>query len=135
MMIIHGDDLKQELEKILSTINGVGQVRVLITYSQTSQSMPMYNEDSKVSVVEEKDTSGGTRKTETNEEKKEVIYQEESGKKTPIMQSVVMPKVEGAIITATGAKDAVIKANIIQAVEAATGLATHKIQVFEMTEI
>lgn len=39
---------------------------------------------------------------------------------------------EGAIITAEGAGEARVKANIVQAVEAATGLATHKIQVFKM---
>ena len=39
---------------------------------------------------------------------------------------------EGAIITAKGAQDIEVKANIIQAVEAATGLSSNKIQVFEM---
>jgi stage III sporulation protein AG len=45
-----------------------------------------------------------------------------------------MPTIEGAIITAEGANDANIKSSIVQAVEAVTGLATHKIQVFEMTK-
>lgn len=45
----------------------------------------------------------------------------------------IMPKIEGAIITAQGASNIDVKTNIIQAVEAVTGLATHKIQVFEMT--
>ena len=49
-----------------------------------------------------------------------------------IIQKTISPKIEGAIITATGANNASVKVNIIQAVEAATGLATHKIQVFQM---
>ena len=64
--------------------------------------------------------------------KKEVIYQETNGEKVPVTQSIIKPQIEGAIITAVGAKDSVIKTNIVQAIEAATGLATHKIQVFEM---
>lgn len=64
--------------------------------------------------------------------KKEVIYQEINGEKVPVTQSVIKPKIEGAIITAVGANDSNVKSNIVQAVEAATGLATHKIQVFEM---
>ena len=48
-----------------------------------------------------------------------------------IVQKTISPKLEGAIIIASGANNANVKANIIQAVEAATGLATHKIQVFE----
>lgn len=47
-------------------------------------------------------------------------------------QKVVTPKMEGAIITAVGAQNGTIKSNIVQAVEAVTGLPTHKIQVFEM---
>ena len=38
------------------------------------------------------------------------------------------------IITAEGAGDANVKENIIQAVSAATGLASHKIQVFQMSK-
>ena len=49
-----------------------------------------------------------------------------------ITQKVINPKPEGAIITAVGANNAATKNNIIQAVEAVTGLPTHKIQVFEM---
>ena len=60
------------------------------------------------------------------------MYQEENGEKTPIIQKTVQPKIEGAIITAKGASNATVKTNIVHAVEAATGLATHKIQVFEM---
>ena len=54
------------------------------------------------------------------------------GNRTLITQSVVSPTIEGAIITAEGASNATVKANIVQAVEAVTGIATHKIQVFEM---
>ena len=92
----------------------------------------MYNETSKVSTTEETDTSGETRKVQENDTQKDIIFKEEDGEKKPITQKVVQAKIEGAIITAKGANNASIKANIVQAVEAVTGLATHKIQVFEM---
>ena len=75
---------------------------------------------------------GGSRKISETSSKKEVIYQEINGEKVPVTQSIIKPQIEGAIITAVGAKDSIIKTNIVQAIEAATGLATHKIQVFEM---
>ncbi len=52
------------------------------------------------------------------------------GEKTPITQSIISPKIEGAIITAQGANNLTVKTNIIQATQAVTGIATHKIQVF-----
>lgn len=127
------DDLSNQLETILSKIQGVGEVKVFINYSESSEVVAMYNETSKISNTEESDTSGGTRTIQETDSQKEIVYQENDGEKTPITQKVVQPKVEGAIITAKGAGNAEVKNNIIQAVEAVTGLATHKIQVFEMS--
>ena len=96
-------NLEKELEDILSNISGVGQVKVLVTYSQTSEIVPMYNENSTESTTQETDTNGGVRTIQQTDNSKEIIYQEQS-----------------------------TKVNIIQAVEAVTGLPTHKVQVFEM---
>lgn len=126
------ESLSEKLEYILSKISGVGDVNVFINYSQSSEMVAMYNENSKSSSTEETDTSGGIRKIEETDAQKEIVYQENNGEKTPITQKIVKPKIEGAIITAKGASNVNVKTNIIQAVEAATGLATHKIQVFEM---
>ena len=126
-------NLEQNLEDILSNISGVGKVKVLVTYSETSQVVAMYNETYTSSNTEETDTNGGVRKIEQTDTNKEIIYEEKDGEKTPITQKVIMPKIEGAIITAEGAGNINTKTNIIQAVSAATGLASYRIQVFEMS--
>ena len=126
------NELEIKLEEILSKIQGVGEVKVFINYSESNEIIPMYNENSKTSNTEETDTSGGTRKIEETDSQKEIIYEESDGEKTVITQKIVEPQIEGAIITAKGAGSAEVKTSIIQAVEAVTGLATHKIQVFEM---
>lgn len=130
--ITEQESLEKKLENILGKIEGVGKVSVLITYSETSQVVAMYNETQKESETEEADNGGGTRKVTQTDSSKEVIYKEENGEKIPVTQKTILPKIEGAIITAEGAGNAQIKTFIIQAVEAATGLATHKIQVFTM---
>lgn len=124
--------LEKKLKNILETIQGVGKVNVFINYSESSETVAMFNENSKTSTTEETDTSGGKRVIEQKDTQKDIVYQENDGDKIPITQKTIQPKVEGAIITAEGANNATVKANIIQAVEAATGLATHKIQVFEL---
>lgn len=83
-------------------------------------------------ILKKKIHGGGNRKISQETTKKEVIYQEIDGEKIPVTQSIVKPKIEGAIIIATGAGNSENKIKITQAVEAVTGLATHKIQVFEM---
>lgn len=129
------DNMVTNLEEILSNIRGVGNVKVMITYAETSKTVPVYNEESTEENTEETDSEGGTRKVTQTDVKKEVIYEEsDGGGKTLITQSIISPTIEGAIITAEGASDASVKTNIIQAVGAVTGLATHKIQVFEMAK-
>lgn len=125
-------DLQKNIENILSNMEGVGRVNVLITYSESSQTVAMYNENSKDSSTEEKDDKGATRIIKQVDTNKDIIYKEVNGEKIPITQKTINPKIEGAVVTAEGATNSNVKSNIIQAVEAATGLATHKIQVFEM---
>ncbi len=124
-------NLEHSLEDILSNMAGVGNVNVLVTYSETSEVVAMYNEKSTSSNTDETDTNGGTRKIEETDSNKEIIYEEKDGEKVPITQKVIMPKVEGVIITADGAGDINVKTNIIQAVSAATGISSYRIQVFE----
>ena len=124
--------LQSNLEEILETIEGVGRVKVLINYAETSTTVAMYNETKTESITEEKDTEGGTRNVTSTDTQKEIAYTDENGTSSPITEKIVMPTIEGAIISAQGASNATIKANIISATQAVTGLATHKIQVFQM---
>lgn len=126
-------DLQTNLENILTKISGVGKVNVLITYSESSEVVPLYDETTSETSTEETDTSGGKRvTTDTNKQKQAIMQENTSGEKGVITQKTVSPKIEGAIIIAEGGDNANVKTQIIQAVEAATGLATHKIQVFKM---
>ena len=125
------DDLESNLEDILETINGVGKVKVLIKYSESSTVVAMYNETISESITKENDGNGGSKDVKESENKKEIVYTDEDGTNKPITEKVVMPVIEGAIITAQGASNANIKTSIVSAVEAVTGLPVHKIQVFE----
>lgn len=124
-------NLEKKLEDILTKISGVGKVQVLVTYSESSSVVAMRNETRSTSKTEENDSAGGTRKVELIDENKEIIVDSDNN---PITEKITMPKVEGAIILAEGGDNATIKANIVQAVSAVTGLATHKIQVFKMSK-
>lgn len=94
-------DLEKRLENILSKISGVGEVSVLLTYKESSSIVPIYNINSNISTVEEKDTSGGSRITETESLQKDVVTDSSSD---IVIEKNVMPIIEGAIITATRCK-------------------------------
>ena len=122
-------NIEKELEDILAQIKGVEKVKVLVTYSETEQVVPLYNESTSKSSTEERDVDGGERSIENYDISKEVVA---DGNQYPITEKVVFPRIEGAIVIAKGAENTVVKDNITNAVSAATGLAVHKIQVLEM---
>jgi stage III sporulation protein AG len=105
--------LEEKLKNILSKMNGVGKVEVLLTYSETSSVVPLYNESTTSSTTT--DSDGVTTKSQT--ENKEVFT---NGDDEAVLEKKTMPKLEGAIVIAEGAGDTSIKTNIISAVEAVT---------------
>jgi len=54
-----GNSLEKQLEDILKKLEGVGDVKVLITYSETNRVIPMYNEDNTQSTTKEEDNRRG----------------------------------------------------------------------------
>lgn len=113
--------LEKKLEDILSKISGISEVSVVLSYSKDSKQNIVYNTSE-----EEKE---GTKKIE-----KQVAYNEESGKKSAIVESIDMPVVEGAIVVAKGANSVDIKSRIASAIAGITNLPVYKIQVFEKGE-
>ena len=127
---VYNNDMEERLVNILSKIDGVGEANVMVSYSTTNEIVPMYNEKNSETITQEADKSGGERTTNQKDNEKSVIYKELGGSKEPVTQVVVSPKIIGVIVTIDGGNNAAVKVNVIQAVEAVTGLAAHKIQVF-----
>lgn len=123
-------ELEKRLEVILSKIKGVSNVSVLITYSETEEVVPLYNINNSLNQTEEGDGKEKVIKKEENVSKN-VLLDDDSN---VLIEKKLSPKIEGAIVIAKGVSNVNIKSNIISAMEAVTGLASHKIQVFEMGE-
>lgn len=70
---VSSTNLEARLENILSKIEGVGEVSVLVTYSESSTIVPLFNESTSKSVTEETDTAGGTRTIESEDIEKNVV--------------------------------------------------------------
>lgn len=111
-------DLENKLSVILSQISGISNVSVVLTYSQDSTQKPVYNT--------KEEENGGKKTTEKN-----VAYNESSGSKSAIIETVEMPKVEGAIVVAKGASSVDIRSKLASAISTVTGLPVYKVQVFE----
>ena len=67
-------DLQSNLEKILSTIKGVGKVKVFISYSESSKTIAMYDEKTTTSSTEETDSSRRLEKYNINRSAKRCYF-------------------------------------------------------------
>lgn len=127
---VTNDELENKLKNILSVMSGVGNVEVMISYSNTIEQVPMYDTKENTTVVEESDTNGGTRKTKETLNEQNIIYEEKNSTKIPAIKRTIMPEVIGVIVVAEGANNSVIKENIKNAVEAVVNIPSHRIQIF-----
>lgn len=112
------NDIENKLSEILSEISGISDVSVVVTYSQDTKQTPVYN----------------TKEEETSDKKtteRSVAYNEDGSKKNAIIETIEMPKIEGAIIVAKGASTVEIKSKIATAVSTLTDVPVYKVQVFE----
>ncbi|MHB9095276.1 MAG: hypothetical protein ACYC21_11430, partial [Eubacteriales bacterium] len=111
--------LSQRLEKVLSEIDGVGEVKVNVNLASTTQKDYAVNTNTNNKTTRENDQKGGNRTiTEMNENGQMVLVRENQGnREEPVVVKEVKPEVKGVIVVAEGAGDPEVKANLMQAVQ------------------
>ncbi|MBP3479119.1 MAG: hypothetical protein J6K03_06515 [Oscillospiraceae bacterium] len=113
------EDAQQALKRILSRIDGAGEVDVLLTVASGSQTV--YQEDA--------DITGGDHETARYDT---VIIRGSDGTESGLVQQIIGPKYLGAVIVCQGADRAAVKLAIVEAVSKATGLGADQISVLKM---
>ena len=114
--------LEENLEEILNAIENIDGAKVIISYSNTESINPVYD-------TRENVNSSSTGTTSTTE--KNVAYEEVNGEKVAIVASRNVAKADGAVVVFNGNGDSALDTKVKEAVSAVTGIATHKIQVFQ----
>ena len=129
----HEAYLERRLEGILRTMDGVGQVRVMITLS--SRSSRVYAENvvrSEATTSEQDDVGGQRQQQDTQSQQTIVTINGQGGYQQPILVREYEPAVEGVIISAQGAGDPRIRAELLAAAQVALGVDLNSVQVLTM---
>lgn len=103
--------LEQRIESVLNSTSEIGSVKVMITLKNTTEK-----------VLE----------TEGREDDKNVVREENSGRKVPYVVQEKLPEVAGVVIVAKNGDNPVIISEITQAVEALLSVSMHRIKVLKM---
>ncbi len=128
------EQLEARVKKILKTVDGVGQVEVMIVLKSSEEKVLRVDKDSSDSSTEEKDSSGGTRKNTSAQLKESTILTGSGENTSPIVEKEIRPEIEGIVISAQGGGSPTVKAEISSAMEALFNLPPHKIKVLKRVE-
>jgi stage III sporulation protein AG len=121
--------IEQQLEEILQQISGVGRTEVLIIYEDDGKVIVEKDESVSEELIQEADSSGGTRTTTTNRNERQTVYAD--GERPYVIQKI-SPTIEGVLVVAEGAGNTNVKNQIQQTIEALFGLDAHKISIMKM---
>ncbi len=109
-------DISQQLVSILSQIDGVGEVRVMLTVAAGEETL--YQTDTEVS---------------ENESRVETVLITDSNRgQTGLIRQVNPPNYQGAIIVCKGGDKASVRLAVMQSVSSVTGLGADQISVMKM---
>lgn len=116
--------LEEKLSTVLCHIKDAGKVNVMITLECGIEYIYATN-------TEETTTSSTTGQTTTTkiEKNQDVIMVSVSGKSSPIVLKENLPKVNGVIVVASGAKDIGVRLELQKAVKALLEISEDKIEI------
>ena len=111
------ESLQEQLEQLLSMVQGAGKVRVLLT--EAAGERVIYQTDGE-------ENSQNTKRTDT------VILSDSGRAESGLVQQILPPTYQGAVILCQGADSAAVRLALIEAVSNATGLTSDRISVLKM---
>ncbi len=118
--------LEEQLVATIGQIEGVGDVKVMLTLGSGPEVVPAFNTQSSLRTTEEKDANGGTRVVKEDTNSAQLVM----GNADPITLTEKLPPVSGVVVVAQGADQASIQLAITRAVQTALGIPAYKIDVF-----
>ena len=124
---------EERLEDALRYVDGVGNVRVLITLKESEHRIVEKDGTEQYSNTTEEDAAGGSRTIGESRVEKSTIYtMDENGQNMPYVIKTISPTVEGVVVIAQGAKEQGVQDNIIEAIQVLFDIDANKIKIVKM---
>lgn len=128
------EELERRLEAFLHCMDGVGEVKVMLTFSATEEQVVEKDIPSQSkSQTSENDSAGGSRSVVQEDSQEDTVYiTDGAGRQTPYVKKTLAARVEGVTVLAQGGGSPVIQKNITDVMQALFGIEAHKIKVAKM---
>jgi len=119
-------NLEEELTEFLSSVAGVGEVKVLI-----------YMKESQEYIVEKDKPVVNSKNGESSQESKDevtVYTKNDNGDEIPFITQTKSPAIDGVIVAAQGAANEAVRLQIVRLVMALYGVEANKVEVTVLTK-
>lgn len=124
--------MEKRLESVLGQVEGVGEVKVMITFQSSGEKIVEKDWRNSQSESEQTQEGQGAGNSRTEEKEEVTVYERgENGGEAPYVKEVMEPQVEGVLVAAEGGGNSVTAANITEAVMALFDIEAHKIKVMK----
>ena len=131
--LTYEEQLEKRLSAILSQVAGAGRVEVMVTLESRGERIVEKDTPESRKSVEETDSSGGSRTTDEQDWGEETVYYEDgSGGKSPYVVKELEPNIEGVLVLAEGGDSAVVKQELLEAVQALFPIEAHKVKIMKL---
>ena len=130
---VYAAAMEKRLKHVLGQMEGVGETEVMITLSDSGETIVEKDQKEQTNHIEESDAGGGTRTTTEQETEETTVYVENGSEKQPYVTKEVLPKVEGVLVVAEGGDDHRVISDISDTVMALFRVEAHKIKVVKMS--
>lgn len=124
--------LEENIEDVLSQMEGVGDAEVMITISDMGETVVEKDRNTVQSVTTEADSAGGDRSVTETSVEETTIYIESNDETYPYIQKEKTPTIEGVVVVAEGGGSSVVVSNISESVKALLPVEAHRIKVVKM---
>lgn len=126
--------LENQLEHLLSQMEGVGKADVMITLAESGELVVEKDENFVRGNTNERDSNGGNRIITQVDTTPTTVYRTKGGDSEPYVVKRISPKVEGVVIVAEGAESGMVSKEITEMVQVLFDLDVHKVKVVKMAK-
>ena len=125
--------LEKRLGDVISSIRGVGEVKIMITLDKSVEYV--YAQDVKTSVERTQDIEGNNvyiKQEKENSEGKYILVDSPEGKRQALLTTSIEPQIKGVVVVCQGADDIQVVAMVTEAVTTALNITSNRVCVTKL---
>lgn len=130
--VTYEQTLENRLEEALKTVNGAGEVKVMVTIESGTEKQYVTDEQKESSYTKESDNEGGERVVQTEKSNSNIVFENNSSKNTPLVSKQKESKIQGVLIVTEGGDNVYITEAFTRVAVSLLGVSADKVTVLKM---